>query len=143
MALVVTLGLLLGSPLPLAAQPAAPRPRDPLMTLMLSQPSIDVNSPVSATVVFEPARLRPGESAQYRVTLNALEASIEWPDRLPVTAGVELRPGGRGQMLQVEIAQEKAEYTLREGDRLVIHHEAEEIVLTREHPVATRRISPR
>jgi alpha,alpha-trehalose phosphorylase len=46
-------------------------------------------------------------------------------------------------MLQVEIAQETAEYTLRVGDRLVFRHEAEEIVLTREQPVAVRRISLR
>ncbi len=67
-----------------------------------------------------------------------------WPRRAPEDNAILRFPVTyRGQMLQVEIAQEKAEYTLRDGDRLVIHHASEEIVLTREHPVAVRRISPR
>ena len=47
----------------------------------------------------------------------------------------------RGRLLQVEIGLESAEYTLREGDHLVIRHEAEELQLTKEMPVAIRRIS--
>ncbi|SFV38183.1 glycoside hydrolase family 65 protein [Hyphomicrobium facile] len=47
----------------------------------------------------------------------------------------------RGQMLEVEIRQEKVEYTLREGKSLVIRHETEEIQLTREHPLAVRPVS--
>jgi alpha,alpha-trehalose phosphorylase len=47
----------------------------------------------------------------------------------------------RGQMLDVEIGPEKVEYTLREGDRLMIRHELEEIQLTRERPLAVRPVS--
>ena len=47
----------------------------------------------------------------------------------------------RGRLLQVDIGLENAEYTLREGDYLVIRHETEELHLTREMPVASRRIS--
>jgi alpha,alpha-trehalose phosphorylase len=47
----------------------------------------------------------------------------------------------RGHMLEVEIGQEKVEYTLREGESLVIRHETEEIRLTRENPMAVRPVS--
>jgi alpha,alpha-trehalose phosphorylase len=46
-------------------------------------------------------------------------------------------------MLDVEIGVEKVEYTLREGNSLVIRHETEEIQLTRENPVALRPVSGR
>ena len=47
----------------------------------------------------------------------------------------------RGQRLEVEIGLEKVEYALREGERLDIHHEMEEIQLTRENPRAIRQVS--
>jgi alpha,alpha-trehalose phosphorylase len=47
----------------------------------------------------------------------------------------------RGRVLEVEIGVETAKYTLREGDSLVIRHEAEEIRLTREQPLAMRPVS--
>jgi len=47
----------------------------------------------------------------------------------------------RGQMLEVEIGLQKVEYTLREGESLVIRHETEEIRLTRETPMAVRPVS--
>ena len=36
---------------------------------------------------------------------------------------------------------EQVEYTLREGESLVIRHETEEIRLTRERPMAVRPVS--
>ncbi len=47
----------------------------------------------------------------------------------------------RGQALEVEIGMERVQYTLREGDSLVIRHETEEIRLTREQSVAVRPVS--
>jgi alpha,alpha-trehalose phosphorylase len=44
-------------------------------------------------------------------------------------------------MLEVEIGLETVQYTLREGERLVIRHEKEEIQLTRENPQALRPVS--
>jgi alpha,alpha-trehalose phosphorylase len=41
----------------------------------------------------------------------------------------------------VEIGLEQVKYALREGDRLVIRHETEEVELTRENPLAVRTIS--
>jgi len=46
-----------------------------------------------------------------------------------------------GQRREVEIGVEKVEYALREGECLAIRHEAEEIQLTRENPVAVRAVS--
>ncbi len=44
-------------------------------------------------------------------------------------------------MLDVEIALGEVEYTLREGESLLIRHEMEEIQLTREQPQAVRPVS--
>jgi hypothetical protein len=47
----------------------------------------------------------------------------------------------RGHRLEVEIGLEKVEYVLREGECLTIRHDAEEIQLTRENPVAARAVT--
>ncbi len=85
--------------LPVAAQqpPGAP---DPLMNLMLSQPKIDVSSPIVVTAAFDPPVIAPGTQSTYRVTISALEASTDWPETLKAPRELELRPGGRGQILQ-------------------------------------------
>ena len=65
-----------------------------------------------------------------------------WPRRAPEDNAILRFPVTyRGQMLEVEIGLEKVEYTLREGECLVIRHETEEIQLTREHPLAVRPVS--
>jgi alpha,alpha-trehalose phosphorylase len=47
----------------------------------------------------------------------------------------------RGQVLEVEIGVQKVEYTLREGDSLMIRHETEEVLLTREQPRVIRPVN--
>lgn len=74
-------------------------PPDQLMGLMLSQPKIDVSFPIAVTATFDPPVIAPGSRATYRVTVGALEASIEWPAKLKNPGGLELRTGGRGQIL--------------------------------------------
>ena len=65
-----------------------------------------------------------------------------WPRRAPQDNAILRFPlTYRGNMLEVEIGVEKVEYALREGEDLVIHHQTEEIQLTREHPVAVRPVS--
>jgi alpha,alpha-trehalose phosphorylase len=65
-----------------------------------------------------------------------------WPRRAPEHNAILRFPlTYRGQMLEVEIGLEKVEYTLREGERLVIRHETEEIQLTPAQPVAIRPVS--
>ena len=85
--------------LPLFAQ--APPVQDPLMNLMLTQPRIDISTNVTATAVFEPAAIRPGEEAVYRVTLNALEESIAWPTSISTSPAAEIRAGAHGQVFQM------------------------------------------
>ena len=51
-----------------------------------------------------------------------------WPRRAPQENAILRFPVTyRGQMVEIEIGQEKVEYTLREGDGLTIRHEKEEI----------------
>ena len=71
------------------------------MNLMLSAPTIDVDSPVEATASFDPPIIRPGESTTYRLAFNALEESVELPNKLPAPPALELRPGAHGQMLHM------------------------------------------
>ena len=89
---------------PLRAQPTnpptAPKPQDPLITMMLAQPRIDVESPVVPTAAFDPPEVRPGEETIYRVSFNALEESVEMPDKINSPTGIELRSGAHGQALQ-------------------------------------------
>lgn len=67
-----------------------------------------------------------------------------WPRRAPEDNAILRFPVKyRGQMLEVEIGVEKVEYTLREGESLVIRHESEKIQLTRQSPVALRPVSKR
>lgn len=82
------------------AQPA-PQPLtqpDPLAQLQVTQPSIDVSSKVEAVVSFDPPTVRPGEKTTYRVTFNALDESIQWPEEINAPSGLQLRPSARGQV---------------------------------------------
>jgi alpha,alpha-trehalose phosphorylase len=64
-----------------------------------------------------------------------------WPRRAPeVNAILQFPLTYRGQMLDIKIGQEKAEYTLLQGEGLMVSHKGEEIRLTPEHPVAVRPI---
>ena len=71
------------------------------MQLMLAQPKIDVNSPVTPLVSFDPPVVKPGEDSTYRVTLNALETAIDSPDKIPAPAQLTWRPGAHGQILSM------------------------------------------
>ena len=67
-----------------------------------------------------------------------------WPRRAPQDNAILRFPlTYRGQVLEVEIGVETVEYTLREGEFLVIRHETEEIRLTRDNPTAVRPVSTR
>jgi hypothetical protein len=75
-------------------------PQDPLITLMLAQPRIEIGLPVTAISWFEPPVVRPGQLSFYRVIFNALEESIDWPAEFSGPEKLALRPGARGQTLQ-------------------------------------------
>jgi len=62
---------------------------------MASQPRLDINSVVTATAAFDPPVVGSDELSVYRVTFNALEQSIEWPEP------GEKREDGRGPRSEV------------------------------------------
>jgi alpha,alpha-trehalose phosphorylase len=67
-----------------------------------------------------------------------------WPRRAPEENAILRFPlTYRSQLLEIEIGLDKVEYALREGERLVIRHETQEVELTRENPRAVRPVSRR
>src|SRR5262245_3535331 len=65
-----------------------------------------------------------------------------WPRRAPEDNAILRIPVTyRGQLPEVEISRDRVEYALREGERLVIRHETEEVELTREKGRAVRPVS--
>jgi alpha,alpha-trehalose phosphorylase len=67
-----------------------------------------------------------------------------WPRRAPEENAILRFPVTyRGQTLEIEIGPEKVEYALCKGESIVIRHEAEEIHLTRQNPMALRPVSMR
>ena len=91
---------------PLIFQPGAGAPRlaptnqDLFNSLIGSAASIDMDTPVSARVEFDPPAVPLGSKALYRIVLNALDESIKLPDQLPAPNGLQLVAGGRGQAYQ-------------------------------------------
>ena len=71
------------------------------MTLMLSQPKIEISAPVTATAAFDPPVVRPGEKSLYRVTLSALEESVDWPEHLDGPPQLEMTRGAHGEILRM------------------------------------------
>lgn len=67
----------------------------------MAQPRLERGLPVTASAVFDPPLITPGGRAIYRVTLNALEEAIEWPETLLGDSRLSLREGARGQLLQM------------------------------------------
>lgn len=83
---------------PLDAQQGATG-QDPLLTLMMSQPSILLLDNVKITAEFDPPTVNVGELAVYRVSLIALQDSVEWPEEIPAPPQLNLRPGAQGNIL--------------------------------------------
>src|SRR6266704_1664106 len=91
---------------PLIFQPGAGAPRlaptnqDLFNSLIGSAASIDMDTPVSARVEFDPPVVPLGGRSVYRIVLNALDESVKLPDQLPSSEGLQLQAGGRGQAYQ-------------------------------------------
>ena len=85
--------------LAIQAQPTNGPIPDPLAQLMVSQPSIEVVTNPVATASFDPPMVHPGELSTYRVSLNALDDSVKWPDQIESPPGMALRQSARGQVL--------------------------------------------
>jgi hypothetical protein len=70
------------------------------MSLLLSQPKLDVSGPVTPVAGFDPPAIRIGERATYRLTFNALEQSVQLPDTILTQPSITLEPRAHGQVLQ-------------------------------------------
>ncbi len=70
--------------------------------IMNPQPPVDNTQlrNILASAEFDPPVVRPGEKFFYRVTINATQNSIEWPDKFSVPAGLRLGLVTRGQLSQ-------------------------------------------
>ncbi|HEY0723549.1 MAG TPA: hypothetical protein VGD41_06150, partial [Pyrinomonadaceae bacterium] len=86
--------------LPAAPGQTPPANQDPLMSLMMSQPRIDLSGPVTATSSFDPPTVRPGEKSLYRVSFNALDQMVEWPATIAAPSQLSITPGAHGQIMQ-------------------------------------------
>jgi len=82
------------------AQTNPPTRADVLMQLMLTQPATDLRSPVQARAVFDPPVVGLGGKVIYRVTLNALESSVQMARQVATPPGLKLAPTARGQIMQ-------------------------------------------
>lgn len=99
--LVLTTGLLLSAASLLRAQTPAPTPQpDPLMQLMLTQPPIDISTNITVGASFDPPIIAVGDTATYRVTVNAVNDSVRWPEDVLTPSELTLRFAARGQILQ-------------------------------------------
>jgi len=67
---------------------------------MVAQPPIDTLSAITPVVTFEPGIISVGQESVYRVVLNVMEQSVEWPDSIPGPEGCTTRKGASGQFLQ-------------------------------------------
>lgn len=79
------------------APPPSSSTNDPLTTLMLQQPEIDVNSPIVVEASFDPPSIKVGQSSTYRILITAMNESVHLPEKMPMPPGVSFVPGGRGQ----------------------------------------------
>ena len=84
----------------LSAFAQTPPQPDPLMQLMLTQPSIEVSTNVEIQAVFDPPTIAVGEQTTYRVTISAISDSIKWPDDIYAPGELTLKQSARGQILQ-------------------------------------------
>jgi hypothetical protein len=84
----------------LAAQAPPPLPAGGLGQLQVVQAPVDLATPLTATAGFDPPVARPGQKTYYRVTVDATESSIHWPDHLAAPAGLVVGHQTRGQLTQ-------------------------------------------
>ena len=96
----VVFWLSLLAPFSLRAQTPPQLPPGGLSQLQVAQPAVDVSSPVTATAEFDPPVVRAGEKTFYRVTVEATESSIQWPEEISAPAELKFGANARGQLTQ-------------------------------------------
>lgn len=85
----------------IAQVPANPLPSTNIMLqLMASEPQVDISAPVAVSATLDPAVVEPGESATFRVTVNALQSAIQVPQNPPERPGFTVKLRAQGQLFQ-------------------------------------------
>ena len=98
----VVFSILLLAPAWLCAQVPPHLPPGMAAQFQVAQPSVDVEAPVNATAAFDPPVAHVGEKVYYRVTLDATEASIHWPEKITAPAELKLGADARGQIMEMQ-----------------------------------------
>ncbi|HSY19238.1 MAG TPA: hypothetical protein VK815_12925 [Candidatus Acidoferrales bacterium] len=91
-------------PLLAQAQPAPQLPPGGVAQIMTPQPVVDTSplENISTTAIFDPPTVRVGEKTFYRVTVDATQNSVDWPDEISTPSELKLDAGVRGQISRVE-----------------------------------------
>ena len=92
------------APLLVQGQPAPQLPPGGVAQIMIPQPVVDTTplENISTTAMFDPPAVRPGEKTFYRITVDATQNSIDWPDEISAPPELKLGAGVRGQISRVE-----------------------------------------
>ncbi|HZI32517.1 MAG TPA: BatD family protein, partial [Candidatus Binatia bacterium] len=69
--------------------------------ILVAQPPVDVDSPVTANATCDPPVATPGEKVFYRVELDAAEGMIRWPEKISFPDGLQAVARAQGQTMQV------------------------------------------
>ena len=96
----VALFVLLFAPFILRAQTPPQIPPLAQMQLQIQQPTVDTTTPVTASAAFDPPVVRAGDQCFYRVSLDATESSIQWPDKISAPPELKFGENARGQLTQ-------------------------------------------
>lgn len=88
----------------LHAQQPVVLPPGVAVQMMLPQPAVDVSpaQSYSATAAFDPPTVRVGEKTFYRVTVDATQNAIAWPDEIAAPPELKFGASVRGQISRVE-----------------------------------------
>jgi hypothetical protein len=95
--------LLALAPALLFAQAPPQIPASQQAQLQVPQQPVDVTRPetVSVTAEFDPPTVRPGGKTFYRVTIEATESSIVWPEKIPAPQELNFGANARGQLSEM------------------------------------------
>ena len=94
--------LLLLLPLRLWAQTPPQIPPGGLIQLQVQQSPVEVSATMTATAVFEPPVVRAGEKTFYRVTVDAPDSAIPWPEKVFAPAELKFGPHTHGQIMRLD-----------------------------------------
>jgi hypothetical protein len=89
---------------PLPAQLPQRIPPGGVAQLQIQQTPVDVSLPdaIIATAEFDPPTTVSGRKAFYRVTLEAVPNSVQWPEQIPSPPGLQWGRQARGELTRIE-----------------------------------------